>query len=321
MSSPIPSPSPAGSCIVGIDVAKDTFQAANDPQDFNTSFAYDPAGIKALLELLATRTVELVVLEATGGYQRRLVAALTAAGHPVVVSNPRQVRDFAKATGRLAKTDALDAPVIAAFGRAVKPKIRPLPSAQQQQLAELVARRHQLVGMATQEKNRLQQAHEPLVKKTLKASLTSLEKLIAKLDAAIETTVGNCPDLEHKAQVLDDIKGVGKTSACALLAILPELGAVTRRQITALAGLAPYNCDSGKYRGQRHIFGGRAPARTVLYMLALGMIHCAPEIREFYQHLRHAGKKAKVALTAVMRKILVTLNAKLRDALAEKNLL
>jgi len=320
MSTPIPSASPSsGSCIVGIDVAKDSFQAANDPQDFNASFAYDAAGIQALLDQLAPRRVELVVMEATGGYQRRLVAALAHAGYQVVVANPRQVRDFAKASGQYAKSDPLDAPLIAAFARAIKPQVRPLPSELQQQLAALVTRRHQLLAMSTQEQNRIQQAHDPFVKKTLTASLRNLEKLLAKVDQAIQDLIGNCPELQHKAQVLDDVKGVGPTSACCLLAVLPELGTVSRRQITALAGLAPYNCDSGNFRGQRHIFGGRAPARTILYMLALTMSRCVPDYRIFYQRLLRAGKKTKVALTAVMRKILVMLNAKLRDAMNSKN--
>lgn len=316
MSTPIVSSPPAGSCIVGLDVAKDSFQAATDPQDFNASFAYDAAGIKALLETLAARHVTLIVLEATGGYHRRLVAALAAAGYPVVVVNPRQVRDFAKATARLAKTDALDAPLIAAFARAVQPQIRPLPSPLQQQLAALVARRRQIMAMATQEKNRLQQAADPLVQKTITAALHALKKLRTQIDRAIADSIGSCPELEYKAQVLDDVKGVGKVSACALLAVLPELGTLNRRQITALAGLAPYARDSGTFRGQRHIWGGRPAARTILYMLALTMSRCVPEYRAFYHRLLQAGKKTKVALTAVMRKVLITLNAKLRDALA-----
>jgi len=314
MSMPIPTVPPRR-CAIGIDVAKDSFQAANTPGKENISFAYDPAGIKALLQWLDGFSVELVVLEGTGGYQRRLVAALAGAHYRVVVANPRQVRDFAKAQGRLAKSDPLDAKVIADFAHIIKPQVRPLPSASQQRLTDLVARRSQLIAMRTQEQNRLGQVADPDLTKSLQRSLKQLDKEILKIEALLEGTLAACPDFAAKAAELDKNPGVGRTSAIALLATLPELGTLNRRQIVALAGLAPFNADSGRFSGSRHIWGGRATARCVLYMIALTTIRCQKEIRDYYQNLLHKGKKKKVALTAVMRRLLVRFNARLRDAL------
>jgi transposase len=315
MSTPIPPGTPRRCCI-GIDVAKDSFQAAAAPGSDNLSFAYDAAGIKALLEWLAGFSVELIVLEATGGYQRRLVAALTGAGYPLVVANPRQVRDFAKAKGRLAKTDPLDAQLIADFAATIQPQVRPLPSACQQRLRDLVARRTQLIGMRTQEQNRLGQVADPDLTKSLQRSLRQLDKELAKIEALLETTLETCPQYAAKAAELQKSKGVGRTSGIALVATLPEIGTLNRREITALAGLAPFNCDSGTFAGPRRIWGGRAAARSVLYMVALTVIRCEEDMRRFYQNLLQKGKKKKVALTAVMRRMLVRLNARVRDALA-----
>jgi transposase len=314
MSTPIPTVPPRR-CVIGIDVAKDSFQAACAPGSDNISFAYDAAGIKALLEWLQGFSVELIVLEATGGYQRRLVAALTAAHYPLVVANPRQVRDFAKAKGILAKSDPLDARVIADFAAVIKPEVRPLPTARQQRLTDLVARRTQLIAMRTQEQNRLGQAADADLTKSLNRSLKQLAKEIQKIEALIEATLDACPDCAAKAAELEKNTGVGRTSAIALVATLPEIGTLNRRQVVALAGLAPFNCDSGKFVGSRRIWGGRAPVRSVLYMIALTAIRFDQEMRRFYQNLLQKGKKKKVALTAVMRRILVRLNAKVRDAL------
>jgi transposase len=302
-------------CFIGIDVAKDSFQVAICPGSDNLSFAYDAAGIKALLQWLAERTVELIVLEATGGYQRRLVAALAAAGHRLVVANPRQVRAFARAKGILAKSDPLDARVIADFAATIRPQVRPLPAAHQQRLTDLATRRRQLLTIRTQEQNRLGQSAEPDLRQSLQRFLRQLDKEIQKIEALLEKTVEACPDFAAKVAQLDTNKAVGRTSAIALLAALPELGTLSRRQIVALAGLAPFNADSGQFRGSRSIWGGRAPARCVLYMIALTAIRCQADIRSFYQTLLQRGKKKKVALTAVMRRLLVRFNARLRDAL------
>lgn len=303
-------------CCVGIDVAKDSFQAACCPGTDNISFSYDAAGLKALLEWLATLSVDVIVLEATGGYQRRLVAALAAAQYTVVVSNPRQIRDFGKSRGRLAKTDPLDAHLIADFAHTIRPQVRPLPSESQQRLSALVARRVQLVAMRTQEQNRLGQVADKDLAKSLTRTLKQLAKEIEKIEALIESTLEACPKQAAKVAILEENKGLGKISSVALVATLPEIGTLTGRQMTALAGLAPYNCDSGAYKGSRHIWGGRAAARCSLYMVALTAIRCDDKFRTFYQGLLQRGKKKKVALTAVMRKILVQLNAKVRDALA-----
>lgn len=315
MSQPIP-PVPPRRCFIGIDVAKESFQAANAPETDNISFAYDAAGIKALLQWLAGFSIELIVMESTGGYQRRLVTALIHAGYPVVVANPRQVRDFAKAMGILAKSDPIDARVIARFAQVIKPQVRPLPDEKQQHLADLAARRAQLVNMHTQELNRRAQAADRDVLKSLQRSLQQLEKEITRIEKLTEEALAACPDAAFKAQELDKSKGVGKTSSIALVAVLPEIGTLNRQKIAALGGLAPFNFDSGKFAGQRHIWGGRAAVRRVLYMIALTAIRFDQEMRDFYQKLLAKGKKKKVALTAVMRRMLVRLNARVRDAMA-----
>ena len=313
MEKPIPSQKPR--CSIGIDVAKDTFQAADSTRQDNISFAYDAAGIKALLQWLDRFSVELIVLEATGGYQRRLVTALAEHQLPVVVANPRQVRDFAKAKNILAKSDRIDASVIADFAAVIKPKIRPLPDESQQHLTDLVARRNQLMGMKTQEKNRLAQRPGKLLTKSLERSIRTLEKEIGKIETLIEKALAACPELSFKAAELDKAAGVGKTSSIALVATMPEIGTLNRREVVALAGLAPFDFDSGKFKGQRHIWGGRAAARQVLYMVALSAIKWDDAMKTFYENLLQRNKKKKVALTAVMRRILVRLNAKVRDAL------
>jgi transposase len=319
MRTPISSVSPRR-CAIGIDVAKDSFQTANAPGQDNVSFAYDASGIKALLEWLGGFSVELIVLEATGGYQRRLVAALAAAGYAVVVANPRQIRDFARAKGILAKSDPLDARVIADFAATIKPQVRPLPSASQQRLTDLVARRTQLMAMRTQEQNRLGQAADADLIKSLQRSIKHLDKEMQKIERLLEETLEACPDFAAKAAELEKNTGVGRTSSIALIATLPEIGTLNRREIAALAGLAPFNFDSGKFAGSRSIWGGRAPVRNVLYMIALTAIRFDQSMRRYYQNLLQKGKKKKVALTAVMRKLLVQLNAKLRDALDLKPL-
>jgi transposase len=312
MDTPIPHPKPH--CSIGIDVAKDTFQAADSLGKGNISFAYDAAGIKALLEWLAQFSVELIVLEATGGYQRKLVLALTGHKLPVVVANPRQIRDFAKAKNILAKSDRIDASVIADFASTIKPKLRALPDQNQQHLTDLVGRRNQLVSMRTQEQNRLAQKPDKQIAASVERSIRTLNREIGKVETLIEKSLETCPELSFKAAELDKATGVGKTSSIALVATLPEIGTLNRREVVALAGLAPFDFDSGKFKGQRHIWGGRASVRQVLYMVALTAIRFDEQMKRFYQGLLQRHKKKKVALTAVMRKILVKLNAKVRDA-------
>jgi transposase len=313
MSKPSNSPTPS---FIGIDVAKDTFQAAALPGTDNASFTYDAAGIKALLEWLKTLQVELVVLEATGGYQRRLVAALAAQKFPIV-ANPRQVRDFAKAKGILSKTDCLDARVIADFAKTIRPQVRPLPSQNDQRLRDLVARRIQLVGMNTSEQNRLSQCADKLLAKSISRHLKVLAREIEKIEVLIEEALAACPDYAAKVAELKKHTGLGPVNAAALVAAMPEIGTLNRRQIASLAGLAPFAFDSGKYKGQRRIWGGRAPARATLYMIAMTLLRWDESIKTFHQTLLARGKKKKVALAAVMRKALVQLNAKVRDALAK----
>lgn len=299
---------------VGIDVSKGSLDVAWRPATRpGRRFENTPAGIAALTELLARQKPALVVLEATGGYQRAAAAQLLAAGLPLAVVNPRQVRDFARATGKLAKTDALDALAIARFAEAVRPEPRPLPDAQAQALAELVDRRRQLVQMRTAEGNRLAQARAPKVRSSLEAVLAELEAQLADVDAELGALIEASPAWRAKADLLKSVPGIGDTTARALIAQLPELGAASRQAIAALAGVAPLNRDSGRWRGPRRIGGGRAAVRTALYMAALTASRHNPVIAACYRRLRGAGKRAKVALVACMRKLLVILNAMLRE--------
>jgi transposase len=308
--------SPKTPSFVGIDVAKNSFQAAALPGNANSSFAYDASGIKALLDWLNTLQVELIVLEATGGYQRRLVAALAAAGLPVVVANPRQIRDFAKVRNILAKTDRIDAGLIADFAQTIRPQLRPLPSQNDQRLRDLVARRGQLVAMNTSEQNRLAQCSDKLLAKAIGRHIHTLEREIKKIEALIEKTLAACPDSKAKVDELKKHTGLGEVNAVSLVAAMPEIGALNRRQIASLAGLAPFASDSGTFQGKRRIWGGRAAARATLYMITMTLLRWDEAIKSFHQKLLEKGKKKKVALAAVMRKVLVQLNAKVRDALA-----
>jgi transposase len=292
----------------GIDVSKDTFDYFIRPAQQSGSLPRSPAGIRQFIQLLRTFTIELVVMEATGGYEKILAAELAAAALPVVVINPRQVRDFAKATGRLAKNDAVDAQVIAHFAEAVRPQIRPLPDAETQVFAELIARRRQLIDLRTAETNRLALARAKKVKRSIGRIIATLTSELEDLDLEIDDTVSNSPIWKEKENLLQSVKGIGQITARALLAQIPELGQLNRRQLAALAGLAPYDHDSGKLRGTRSISGGRAPVRTALYMAALTAIRSNPAIRAFYKRLQAKGKKFKVAITACMRKLLCVLN-------------
>jgi transposase len=297
---------------VGIDVSKARLDIAVRPGTETWTVAPDEAGLAALVKRLTALAPALVVLEATGGLEAPVVSALAAAGLPVVVVNPRQVRDFAKALGRLAKTDPLDAEVLARFGEAVRPEPRPLKDAQAQELDALLTRRQQLVGMLSAEKNRLGQARGR-VKRDIEAHIRWLEKRLTEVDGDLKHLMEASPLWRAEEDLLCSVPGVGPVLALALLADLPELGRLNRRQIAALAGVAPFNRDSGRFRGTRAIWGGRARLRALLYMATLAAVRSNPLIRPFYQRLRAAGKKPKVALTACMRKLLTILNAMVRS--------
>ena len=298
---------------LGIDVAKDSFEVASDPVGLKLSLTNDPKGRRQLLDSLQNRNIGLVVLEATGGYERALVADLIQAGCRVVVANPRQVRDFARGMGQLAKTDAIDAHVIARFGRIVQPKPRPKPGDQTVDLAELVSRRQQLSRLLTAESNRLPMARHPKVRKSLQQVIRTLEGQIGKLDKLIRDNIESDDGLQHKDQLLQSFKGVGPSTSAMLLSHLPELGSLNRQEIAALAGLAPWDAQSGKWAGKSRIWGGRKEVRNMLYMAALVAIRWNPAIKKFYQRLISQGKEFKVAITACMRKILVILNTLIRN--------
>jgi len=298
---------------LGIDVAKDSFDVASDPAGLTLSLANDAAGRRRLVDALRDQPVALIVLEATGGYERALAADLLAAGHQVVVANPRQVRDFARGLGQLAKTDRLDARILARFAALVRPAPRQQAPEQVAQLAELVTRRRQLSDLLTQESNRLPHARHPQVQQSLRKSLRALARQIDDLDKLIRQNIDSDDGLRRKDEIVQSVKGVGPGTSAMLLGQLPELGRLNRHQIAALAGLAPWDFQSGKWAGQSKIWGGRMPVRNMLYMAALSAVRFNPVIREFYERLRAHGKEFKVALTACMRKMLVILNTLVRN--------
>lgn len=304
-------PAAGPAVFVGIDVAKATLDIAVRPSGERWQVSNDDAALKTLVPRLAAGAPTLIVLEATGGFERAVVAALAAAGLPVVVANPRQVRDFARATGQLAKTDAIDAQVLALFAERVRPAPRPLPDAAAQALDALLTRRRQLLEMLVAEKNRLGLARPP-VRKGITQHIRWLERQLGDVDAELDTLIEQSPVWRATDDLLRSVPGVGPILSRTLLGELPELGRLNRKQIAALVGVAPLACDSGTLRGRRMVWGGRAPVRTVLYMSALVAARCNPVIRRFYQRLRAAGKPAKVALTACMRKLLTILNAMVR---------
>jgi transposase len=298
---------------VGIDVSKDHLDVHVRPSDDAFGVMHDAEGITALVERLRAAQPELIVLEATGGLQTRVAATLAAAGLPTAVVNPRQVRDFARAIGRLAKTDALDAEAIARFAEAVKPEPRPLSDEEGQALQALVARRRQLVEMRVAEKNRRQQTKDAQLRKGLDAHLEWLAQAIADLDKDIDDHIKGSPLWRAKEDLLVSVPGVGTTIARALIADLPELGTLSRRRIAALVGVAPFNRDSGKMRGRRSVYGGRASVRSSLFMATITAVRWNPAIRDAYQRLVEAGKPKMTAIVACMRKLLVILNAIMRD--------
>jgi transposase len=300
---------------IGIDVAKAWLDVASSAGDRGWRVANDAAGIAALVTELVARTPRLVVLEATGGHETAVAAALSVAGLAVAVVNPRQVRDFARATGKLAKSDALDARILALFAQRMQPPARPLPEATTHELAALLARRRQLLEMRTAEANRRPTLTARL-RPALDAHVTWLSQQIADLDREVERTLRASPVWREKEDLLRSIPGIGPVVARTLLAELPELGTLDRQQVAALAGVAPLNQDSGQRQGKRRIWGGRAPVRAALYMAVVTAIRCNPVIRPFYHRLTEAGKPVKVAMVACMRKLLTMANAMLRDGVA-----
>lgn len=296
---------------LGIDVAKAKLDVASEPPGWTTTIPNTEAGLRTLVPQVQARAPERIVVEATGGYERPLVRALLEVGLPVVVVNPRQVRDFAKATGQLAKTDTLDAQVLALFAARVQPPVRPQPEAATTELAALLARRRQLIEMLTAERHRLSKAAAPL-RPGIQAHITWLTQQVTTLDDDLTQRIRLSPEWQAQTDRLQSVPGVGPILSRTLVAELAELGTLTRRQIAALVGVAPLNRDSGTLRGPRTCWGGRAPVRTALYMATLVATRCNPVIRHTYQQLCARGKKRKVALVACMRKLLTILNAMLK---------
>jgi transposase len=299
-------------CFVGIDVAKKELEVAVLPETKTRTWPGTDEGIARLADSLKALSPTLIVLEATGGLEIPCSAALAAEGLPVVVVNPRQVRDFAKATGKLAKTDAIDAMIIARFGEAVRPEVRQMRDSEMQDLKDLAARRRQIVQMITAEKNRLARASN-WPRRDIQEHIDWLQKRLNDLDDEIREAIKKSPVWREKDALLRSVPGVGPILSFTLLSQLPELGTLNRRQIAALVGVAPLNRDSGQFRGKRSIWGGRAGIRSALYMATVAATRFNATIKEFYHRLCAAGKPPKVALTACMRKLLTILNAMVRD--------
>jgi transposase len=296
---------------VGIDVSKAWLDLALGAAGELVRIANDARGIATLRKRLHRLAVARVILEASSGLETALVAELGAAGLPVIVVNPRQVRDFARATGQLAKTDALDARILALFGERLRPELRHLPTAQERELKALVTRRRELVGMITAERNRLSRMPRLLHKEIL-AHIRWLEQRLLERDRELAGQLRRSPLWREREELLRGVPGVGPILCATLLAELPELGGLDRREIAKLVGVAPFNRDSGTLRGKRRIGGGRAQIRSVLYMAALVAVHHNSVLKQFYNRLLQAGKPRKLALTAAMRKLLVILNAILK---------
>jgi transposase len=298
---------------VGVDISKANLDVGFDPVRTVRRFANDEAGRSECVSHLLEQRPRLIVVEATGGFETQFASAVRAAGLTVAVVNPRQVRDFARATGVLAKTDALDATVLARFASAVQPVVRAAPDEETQALAELVARRRQLVAIRSQEKTRLAMVTGSRSRASIKEHLTWLDARIKELDTDLTAALRQSTSWKVKEGVLKSAPGVGKVTVLTLLSQLPELGCLNRREVAALVGLAPFNRDSGKQRGIRRIWGGRAEVRSVLYMATLAAIRGENPIAAFHDRLVTKGKPAKVALVATMRKLLTSLNAMVKS--------
>jgi transposase len=297
---------------IGIDVSKDKLDVAVRPTETGMTFSNDEDGISFLVDFVKSLSPALIVLEASGGLETVAVGALAIESLPVVVINPRQMRDFAKATGKLAKTDAIDARIIARFAEVLQPEVRPLKDEEAQRLTAFNTRRRQIVEMITAEKNRLTSA--PIwTRKDIKTHITWLEKCLEKVNGDLSNFLKKSPVWKEKNDILRSAPGVGPVTATTLLSNLPELGELSRKKIAALVGVAPLNRDSGLFRGKRTTWGGRQSIRSVLYMSAVSAIRCNPVIKNFYRRLCEAGKPPKVAITACMRKLLIILNTMIKN--------
>ena len=296
---------------VGIDVSKAQLDVEIRPSGEKQSFANDKVGNKALVKWLAKIAPTLIVLEATGGYERQVTRALVSADLPAVVVNPRQVRDFAKATGQLAKTDSIDAGVLAHFAEVIRPELRPLPDAVTLELRALTSRRRHLLEMIAAENNRLEMTSKA-VRKSINAHVGYLEQALEHINQELDRAIEQSPIWKENEDLLRSAKGIGPVTSRTLLAELPELGTLDRKQIAALVGVAPFNRDSGSLKGRRSIWGGRAPVRGALYMATLVATRRNPVIRDFYKRLIAKGKLFKVALVACMRKLLTILNSMIK---------
>ncbi len=300
---------------VGLDVSKACLDIYIHPMGQTIKVNNDKTGIKELVKTLSKQSVELIVLEATGGYEKTVARELEQAQFPVSVVNPRQARDFAKALGQLAKTDKVDSRMLALFANKIEPTVRPLKTLKQQDLADLKTRRRQLVDMITMEKNRLDKVSSS-IRKGIEKVIKFLQKELQTMDEKLSQVIEEDPDLSKKSELLRSIKGVGPVLSATLLADLPELGTLTHKKISALVGVAPFNRDSGTFVGGRTIWGGRGSVRTSLYMAALAAAKYNPQIKIFYDRLCKAGKAKKVVLTACMHKLLIIMNAILKSGIA-----
>jgi transposase len=298
---------------VGVDIAKETFDVFISPSGRFLHLENTPAGHQQLLEQLASLHVRLVVMEATSRYHNLLAATLELKGIPVAVVNPRQVKNFARALGTLYKTDPNDARVICEFGRRMEPDVRPAPDEQTQRLAMMVARRRQLVDNRTMEQNRYGTCDDELIRVGIKRHIDWLNAEIKDTDEDIDRQIKVMPLWREKVKLLEEVKGIGRTTMAVLLSMLPELGTLNRRKISALVGVCPYAHDSGKMKGKRCIWGGRSAVRAALYMAALSAVRFNPTLKAFFERLREKGKVFKVAMTACVRKLVTILNAMLRD--------
>lgn len=302
----------SSSVFIGIDISKDHLDTAIRPSNERVSFANTEEGVDDLIERLKSLNPALIVMEATGRYHQLVLSRLVAAGFAAIAINPRQARDFARAIGRLAKTDAIDADVLAEFAEKIRPEVRSIADQATQQLEALCTRRRQLVAMLIAEKNRLHAAPQT-IRSTIQKHIQWLEKNISQLEDDLDKHIRNSPAWCEKEDLLRTCKGIGPITTHTMLACLPELGTLTGRRISALVGVAPFNNDTGKHKGKRHIQGGRHDVRSVLYMATLAAIRHNVVLRRFHARLIAAGKAKKVAITACMRKLLTILNAIIRD--------
>jgi len=301
----------AATVYIGMDVSKATLDVCvSDGETWQA--ANDDSAMETLCTRIATLHPTLIVLEATGGYELRAAAALAAAGLPVAVVNPRQVRSYARSVGQLAKTDRIDARILARFAATVQPEARPLPDAATREIEALITRRRQLVVMITAEENRLHAAPS-ITRNEIKTHIAWLRRQLAKIDENIDDSVRRSPIWRAKDDLLRSVPGIGGKTSSTLLALLPELGTLSGKQVAALVGVAPLNQDSGTLRGRRRVYGGRVRVRTSLYMAALVASRYNPVLKDFYGRLRAAGKPAKVALVACMHKLLIIVNAMVRS--------